>query len=118
MIAMNRDSQMPVLNRWGLEALMEHQEKMAVIRMRTQKRKQHKRKVMAAKKKVKRCLMYTCAVITLSVSLIYAILNDPYEPPKPEEKMIQAEGSDYYYTSESYNQYLEEKERYMEVEKR
>lgn len=62
MIAMNRDSQMPVLNRWGLEALMEHQEKMAVIRMRTQKRKQHKRKVMAAKKKVKRCLMYTCAV--------------------------------------------------------
>ena len=82
-MAMNRDSQKPVLNRWELEALMEHQERMKEIRMEIKKRKVHKRRVKAAKKAMKEFLVCTGAAIAMSAGLFCAFLFDPYQPPEP-----------------------------------
>lgn len=111
-MAMNRDSQKPVLNRWDLETTMEHQERMKEIR----KRKLHKRRVKAAKKALKEFLVCTGAAIAMSAGLFCAFLFDPYEPPKPEPKMIQAINGDYYYSEEDYDDYLREREEYMKEE--
>lgn len=115
-MAMNRDLQKPVLNRWELETLMEHQERMKEIRMEIKKRKVHKRRVKAAKKAMKEFLVCTGAAIAMSAGLFCAFLFDPYQPPEPEPKMIQAIGGDYYYSEEDYEDYLREREEYMKEE--
>lgn len=115
-MAMNRDSQRPVLNRWDQEAMMEHQERMREIRMEIRKRKLHKRRVKAAKKAMKEFLVCTGAAIAMSAGLFCAFLFDPYQPPEPEPKMIQAINGDYYYLEEDYEDYLKEREEYMKEE--
>lgn len=93
-----------------------HQEKLERIRAEISKRKKRKRRMKAAKKAMKEFLVCTGAAIAMSAGLFCAFLFDPYQPPEPEPKMIQAIGGDYYYSEEDYEDYLREREEYMKEE--
>lgn len=79
------------------------------------KRKQHKRRK-AAKETMKEVLAGVALGIASGLALLYAIANDPYQPPEYEEPMIQAIGGDYYYPASAYDQYLAERQAYIDAE--
>ena len=115
-MAMNRDSQQHASDRSELEAMKERQRRMKQREIR--KRKLHNRKVKAAKKALKEFLVKTGAVIAMSASLFYIFFaGEPYEAPEPEPRMQQVIAGDYYYSEEDYEEYLKERNTYLEKER-
>lgn len=98
------------------EQAMQHQENLARIRLEIPKRIQRRRREKAVKKAVKEFLVCAGMGISLGLAFIYAIASDPYEPPKPEPRMVQAIGGNYYYPEDQYDQYLKERAAYIEKE--
>lgn len=102
-----------LLKRYQSKARRNQKKQVVKIRAENFKRIQE---IEAAKKAVKEFLICTGAAIAMSAGLFYAFLSDPYEPPKPEPRMIKAIQGDYYYPEDSYDQYLEEREEYLKEE--
>lgn len=87
--------------------------------MRISRIAREKRKI-KRKAAIKRCssvLVPVALGCASGLAFICGLLFDPYRPPPYEEPMIRAQGGEYYYKASEYQDYLDEKAAYKEMEK-